>query len=204
VLILLAWMLLEWQEARRTTRHRSRLWLRLVLPVLPVAGLLALLGVEILSQEFAGLEGRIGGHVAARFSAALGAWRMFLDRPLFGMGAGTFQAAFPYYQDVSLRGFYRHAHNDWIQWLSELGIVGCGLALATALAMWPHARRPLRTGAVDPSLVRGMGLALAGVALHACIDFPFRIPGVAVVAAAWLGVVTRHDVGRRSETGRNA
>jgi len=191
ILILLIWMLLEWRDVRRTRRRRHSDWFHIVLPVLPVAGLLVLFGVEIISSEVAGLKGRIGLHIAARISAACGALRMFMDNPVFGTGAGTFHAAFPYYQDASLGGFYRHAHNDWAQWLAELGVVGCGFGLFAVVTAFR--RRPVRhkSAQLSPFIVRGMWLGLAGVALHAVIDLPFRIPAIAVSAAVWAGALAR-------------
>ena len=44
--------------------------------------------------------------------------------PLFGIGAGNFFPALLRYQNAALDLTWTHAHNDYLQWLSELGLVG--------------------------------------------------------------------------------
>ena len=121
--------------------------------------------------------------------AVLGATlRMFSDRWLYGTGAGTFALAFPYYQPVGVAGFYRHAHNEYLQILAEMGVFGSALLGGALWAMWAAPRPGAGAGF---SLGRGMreavGLALAGLAAHALVDFPLRLPALGLLAAALVG-----------------
>ena len=67
-------------------------------------------------------------------------WEMAQDRLAFGWGAGSFRYIFPIYQKNYDRIWYHsydeekgwcgrklfnYAHNDWVQFLSEYGILGC-------------------------------------------------------------------------------
>ena len=68
---------------------------------------------------------------------------MFQDRSMYGWGAGSFRYIFPVYQKEYEelwyfydhrkqpygRKIYNYAHNDWMQFLAEYGIVG-GILLA--------------------------------------------------------------------------
>lgn len=61
---------------------------------------------------------------------------MFQDNWLWGWGAGSYRFYFPIYQQAypehwgigSKRFVWYHAHNDWLEYLTEYGVVGCGLA----------------------------------------------------------------------------
>ncbi len=67
---------------------------------------------------------------------------MFRDKPWFGCGLGAFGGAFRFYQREETRVVYNngritlydHPHNDWLEMLAELGLVGTFLALAPGLA----------------------------------------------------------------------
>jgi len=67
-------------------------------------------------------------------------------------------------------GWYREAHNDYLQVLVESGLPGLLLALWAAV-------RVLRAAAPDPWLFA----ALAGVLLHEVVDFDLQIPAVAAL-----------------------
>ena len=51
--------------------------------------------------------------------------RIIKDYPLVGVGWGNFQNIFPLYKDPSLkRSFWDHAHNEYIEYAVDTGIVG--------------------------------------------------------------------------------
>jgi tetratricopeptide (TPR) repeat protein len=93
---------------------------------------------------------------------------------------------------------FDHAHSEPLEWLAETGLVG----LLCVAAAWWWAPRP-RDGA--GGWVWQLGLV--GLAAHALVDFPLRVPAVALVAAgcaaAWVVVGTRAPVasGRGSGAG---
>lgn len=121
---------------------------------------------------------------------ALTAW---WAQPVWGTGPGTFAAVFPYYQSPAFQGHaVMHAHCEPIQFLSEFGIAG-GLWVALGVGGLLSANGGNRTHfnriPVFAELERrAFALGLAACALHALIDFPLRIPLIALVAAAWAGV----------------
>ena len=121
---------------------------------------------------------------------ALAAWR---ERPVWGTGPGSFAAVFPYYQSDLFAGrTILHAHCEPVQFLMEYGVAGLAVVLAAVglLASAPGARAD-KTGEI-PAYAdlerRAFGFALVAVGLHGLIDFPLRIPLLAVIAAAWAGL----------------
>jgi O-antigen ligase len=121
---------------------------------------------------------------------------MFEDRMLTGWGAGSFRHVFPTFQrnypEIYLEPGGRrmfawdHAHNDHVQLLAEVGVIGYGLValgFVWGLAHWLGCR-----GFSQPNLVlylMGLGFALA----HAWVDFPLYNTAVLVTFVA-LGVAT--------------
>ena len=139
--------------------------------------------IEVIGQEWAFRSGIL--------KDALAAWR---DHPAWGIGPGTFSAAFPYYQSAAFEGrSILHAHCEPIQFLVEFGVAGALIVLA-AVALALSARGPSPAGAAGeiPPFAdlerRAFGFGLIACGLHSLIDFPLRIPLIALLAATWAGI----------------
>ncbi len=104
----------------------------------------------------------------------------------FGSGIGTFREVFERYQPLDLSGaLVNHAHNDYLEWLMEGGLIAAviiaGLAL-TYLWRWPQlltrgAWRTLHLARV------GAGIGMLALLLHSLVDFNLRIPANQIVFA---------------------
>jgi O-antigen ligase len=127
---------------------------------------------------------------AAIVRETLSIWRA---QPVWGTGPGTYPVVFPYYASGVLENrTIRHAHCEPVQFLAEFGWAGgLWMAAAAGLALMGSRRKPVHSESLPPfaELERAaFGLSLAALGLHALIDFPLRVPLIAVMAAAWLGV----------------
>ncbi len=183
-----------------------------------VSGLVAVLTVGLVAgmAYFLNLDNSIDqikkltterGHKAAvesRVQARTATYELFKDQPLTGWGAGSFRHAFPIHQqnypDIFRANnrkvfFWDHAHNDYVQALAELGIIG---VLFPVLALLWLLIKLCRLGALaQPSfllLTLGLGLTLA----HAWVDFPLynaailtTFCAVWILAARWAELETR-------------
>ena len=139
--------------------------------------------VEVVGKEWAFRSGIL--------KDAFAAWK---DHPAWGIGPGTFSVVFPYYQSEAFKSqTILHVHCEPVQFLVEFGLAGA-LAVSVALALALAARRKTAVGAFDeiPPLVdlerRAFGFGLIACGLHGLIDFPLRIPLIALIAATWAGV----------------
>ena len=91
---------------------------------------------------------------------------MVAERPLTGHGLGTFESAYPRFASFDLDRRVNHAHNDWLEWTAEGGIImPLSLGLFMAVVAW-HARRHL------------WSWGLAFVLAHSIVDYPLQRPGM--------------------------
>jgi O-antigen ligase len=94
------------------------------------------------------------------------------DHPLLGTGLGAFGAVYPRY-DTS-NGMYRleQAHNDYLQILSDAGVVGGLLGLAfVAVLFWTALRRMQSHDRFRRGVALGALAGCAGVLVHSFFDF---------------------------------
>lgn len=137
------------------------------------------------------------------------AWLQFTERPLTGFGAGSFESSFQGYPGPEVTLHYDHAHNDYLQFAVEYGLVGLvPLASFVLLALY-HALKALwRT---DSWYRSGMGFGAAmgilGILIHSATDFNLQIPANAatfVTLCAMAVLAGNHRKMRRSDaTGRH-
>ena len=112
-------------------------------------------------------------------------WNMARTKPWFGWGMGAYPTAF-YHRNTqhdSMDGpvrLFHDAHSDWLQSVSEVGVVGTALLLLCAAVPLLSARRKVRISPLVACLFAGCSL----VVLYAALEFPFG--NRAVVIAFWL------------------
>jgi O-antigen ligase len=135
--------------------------------------------IERLSQHNS--EGRL-----PLWREGLGVIREF---PLVGCGLGGFESAFLKFKATEGVFLIDYVHNDYIQYLAELGIVGFLMA-ATVIVI------TLKRGvemALDASSLRWLGLACVGsltaILVHSVVDFNLYVPANAAVLAWICGLV---------------
>ncbi|MBF7729808.1 O-antigen ligase family protein [Pseudomonas sp. N040] len=103
---------------------------------------------------------------------------LLLERPLSGQGAGSFEAAFPKYPGADIRGHFDHAHNDYLQFGIEYGLLGSlSLAAFVLLALW-HALRALwqRQSVYRSGVGFGAAMGILALLIHSGTDFNLQIP----------------------------
>ncbi len=123
---------------------------------------------------------------------------MWWDKPFFGHGLGSFNYVYPLFREFHLTLFpgmgtilrtptmyAGHAHNELLQGLAELGIVGMVLA---GLFLWiVFARRR------DQETPLSAIWVLVIAAMVAMIEFPLSNPATAILVAVALGQVAQRE-----------
>ncbi|UHD15497.1 O-antigen ligase family protein [Thiocapsa bogorovii] len=109
----------------------------------------------------------------------------------FGSGPGTFSSAFPPVQPMLFGGrFPNHAHNDYLEWISDAGLIAVLLILAgIAVYLYQWTRVYLRGGWPRSRFIQaGAGVGLLVLGLHEFVDYNLAIPANQAVLAFLAGV----------------
>ena len=117
-------------------------------------------------------------------------WRnsmgMLLDHPLIGVGIGnwtdnydTYQAHYQQDYKIMEGKYHANAHNDYIEILCELGLIGAALFLWLLVALAFVIRRILsafaeKRASGDVPLALGPLVGLVGIGVCALVSFPFK------------------------------
>ncbi|HEX5412427.1 MAG TPA: O-antigen ligase family protein [Terriglobia bacterium] len=112
------------------------------------------------------------------------------DYRWFGTGLGTFDTVFPQYQTFPTDLAWTHAHNDYVEALTETGIVG-GLIILSGLLLFAWlVIRNLRARNNDLQwwIQLGAALGCCGLLIHSFADFNLHIPANMAWFAACAGL----------------
>ena len=133
----------------------------------------------------------------ARWQASRVALGALPGAGFFGFGPGTFRVVFPGYNIGSghaVPGSWRFLHEDYLQTVLEWGWLGSSLwALlffgGIVVGILSYNRYATRDWMPRRRVMQPLAtLALAGVAMHALVDFPFQIESIQLYVATYLGV----------------
>ena len=110
------------------------------------------------------------------------AWQTFLDHPLLGSGAGTFERTWLLYRDVNLGVL--DAHSLYLETLAELGPIGLVLldfiCVLPLVAAWRSRSQPL---------VPAVAGAYVAYLIHAAVDWDWEMPVLTLTAFLFAGVL---------------
>lgn len=117
--------------------------------------------------------------------------RAFGDAPLLGAGLGSWRFAVAPHEIVPHLYAATHAHNEYVEVLVELGLLGCAFVVLLGALALSAVRRRLDVVDHDwrSSYAVGGSVVLIALAFQAIGDFHLRTPGVAIPAAITLGAV---------------
>ena len=119
------------------------------------------------------------------------------DKPLTGQGAGSFESVFPKYPGDDIRLHFDHAHNDYLQFAIEHGLIGMLPLLGfVLLALWRALQAMWRRESLYRSGVGfGAAMGIVAIGVHSSTDFNLQIPANAatfVVVCAIAVLANQH------------
>jgi O-antigen ligase len=119
--------------------------------------------------------------------------KMVRDFPLFGIGLGGWPEIFPHYQTGPWNEyFFREAHNDYLQYITETGLIGVlGLIWLIGLAARSLSASRHHLSSTDRPLMAALVLALATMASHELVDFCLHIPANALLFTLLFAIAVR-------------
>ena len=119
-------------------------------------------------------------------------WAMIRDHALYGVGLGAYETAFPAYDDSDGEWVVAQAHNDYLQILTDGGVIGGLLALWFLVLMLRDIWRA--AGANDPVLAMaalGSGASVFAILVHSLFDFNLQIPANALFFLIHCAIVSQ-------------
>ncbi|GEM_PF-2349723 len=116
---------------------------------------------------------------------------IYRDFPIFGTGFSTFPSVVELYIKKDYNGvLVEHAHNDYLELLSEAGIVGFALIFIPILALllWNFRHWEIRRYYLVRIMNAGILAALSALAVHSFFDFPMRVPAIYLMVTTLFGM----------------
>jgi O-antigen ligase len=117
-------------------------------------------------------------HNLDRIQTSLYAMDLHADARLTGTGAGTFYTIFPRYQGGNQPLYFQHAHNDVMEFLTDMGWIGLlllgsivVLSLKTSIQAMRKRHHPLMRG-----MAFSATMGILALMIHSTADFNLRIP----------------------------
>ena len=116
---------------------------------------------------------------------------MIKDAPLLGFGPGSFQWVYPPYKTNIVQLLFNYAHNEYLHWTVDYGLIGLGLMLL--LLIWGAVRLLRLLLAAESNrcafLIAGFLGSVVAALSHAFFDFNFHIFSNTHVLILLAGVV---------------
>ena len=113
---------------------------------------------------------------------------VFKDNPIFGTGMGTFETALPKYSEGNMAGpdgkllVWDRSHNDYLQILSDTGLIGGVLAIWFIIAVISLIRRGFYLkDRFRAGLALGCFGAILSLLLHSIFDFNLQLPATSLL-----------------------
>ena len=151
-------------------------------------------------------DGRVVQQRADRLDISASIMPMAEARLISGFGAGTFETVYTGYAGPEIRADYDHAHNDYLQFLSEFGLIGMVLlALFVIYSLWQSLKALWRRESYYRSGV-GFGASMGIIALmiHSFTDFNLQIPANAATFIVLCAIAVLANTHPRPKRRRSA
>lgn len=182
-----------------TSRHfvRKKLIIVLIAGSLALA-FIALVSTPVVERVMTAVEKEEEASFYSRVKAWGGVMEMISDHPLIGIGPGAFQTVFTRYQPPGLKSHFTMAHNDYLHFVSETGLLLIPVIIWMIIALYRKGFKKLK----NPSrLVRATTLGsmtgITAILFHSITDFNLHIPAntilFVVLAAIVVAPLPVHD-----------
>ena len=109
--------------------------------------------------------------------------RMFLKKPVMGWGMGSFPVVYPQFRSFYTNFFVNEAHNDYLQLLVEMGLLGFATMIWFVIVVYRRAFHKIAewTSDVSGAVALACILGFTGILIHSALDFNLQIPANAAL-----------------------
>lgn len=170
--------------------------------VVVLISLLVWLGGKELTTRVTSISTEARGEISGgmRLSIDRDAVKMFAQRPVFGWGLGTFPVVYPQFRSFYTNFFVNEAHNDYLQLLAEMGILGSSTMAWFLFTVFRQVRRKTQKWMSDVSGAASLACALGilGILVHSLVDFNLQIPANAALFYVFCAIASAPPLLQRS------
>jgi len=119
----------------------------------------------------------------ARLAISHDALKMFAAKPVLGWGLGNFAVVYPRFRSFYTDKFVNQAHNDYLQLLVELGVLGFAVMIWFLTVTLRGAVRKLKDWQwdINGAAASAALLGISGILVHSLLDFNLQIPANAAL-----------------------
>jgi O-antigen ligase len=163
-------------------------------------GTILILGLAILWAAWVGLDAVISRFFTAsedfkgRWAFWVNTFQIFKDFPLFGSGLGTFVQIFPRYRSSYIMGLVTHSENDFLQLLSEVGVLGTGLlAILFFFLLWKVFSGIRALSPREPVRYIALGglVGILALMFHSLVERNIQVPANAFLYTFMFALILR-------------
>ncbi len=159
---------------------------------------LSWMGLEPVVKELETLKKEFSSpNLSTRLVLSLESLRVWQDFPVFGSGLGSFAYIYPSYRTIKGSLIFLHAHNDLVQVLVEVGLIGFISFLLPSLFILKRLMS-LSINNKLPGDSRFLKIILIGIVtallttfLYAFLEFHLQTPAIAILALTLMGMGLR-------------
>lgn len=131
-------------------------------------------------------------------------WQIFRDHPVTGVGLGAFETAYPQYDKANGLYLIDYVHNDYLQLLTDLGIIGGIMGLLFFFLLFYRAfhnfyfhnqitlidSNNISTQTLYQAQILAALVGCIGIAIHSVFDFNLQIPANALLFLTLAAIAT--------------
>jgi len=139
-----------------------------------------------------------------RLSIDRDTFRMFREKALLGWGLGTFPVVYPQFRSFYTNFFVNEAHNDYLQLLAEMGLLGFGMMVWFVILAYRNALRKMGNwmNEVSGAVTLACMMGFTGILVHSLVDFNLQIPANAALFYVFCTIAAAPPFAQRSRKRR--
>jgi O-antigen ligase len=184
-LVIVAVLLLRQRVALLRVKRRMRMAVNMAAFAVVLVSLLTWLGGSDLMSRVSSISTETHTELSGgmRLSIDRDAFRMFRSKPVLGWGLRTFPVVYPQFRSFYTNFFVNEAHNDYLQLLCEMGLLGFGTMVWFLIVLYRAALRKIGnwTSDVSSAVTLACTLGITGILVHSLLDFNLQIPANAAL-----------------------
>jgi O-antigen ligase len=184
-LVIVAVLLLRQRVALLREKKKIRMAVSIAAFAVVLVSLLTWLGGRDLMSRVSSISTETHTELSGgmRLSIDRDAFRMFQSKPVLGWGLRTFPVVYPQFRSFYTNFFVNEAHNDYLQLLCEMGLLGFGTMVWFLIVLYRTALRKIGnwTSDVSGAVTLACTLGITGILVHSLLDFNLQIPANAAL-----------------------